>query len=276
MPGSQSQGDAPRLREAEQASWPRMIFVCGCGHSGTSLVTAMLGAHPGIYAINEETGLFVEPDLTPTRVREIFQTKYLPKAAEKGARFLCEKTPAHVHHLDRIRAAFPDALVVIPIRDARDVALSIKRRTGSLRDGYLRWLRDNVVVQRQQLAPTGHTCIFRYEDLISDVDGMLRTLCGLLEIQYDPVMLQYHQDPRAWFGASKALSSAPPTPREHVEFRNWQIKQPVMERRGQWKTHLTRSEIAEVQDACGPLMQYFGYRFEGAETHSQAVPANAG
>jgi len=33
------------------------IHVCGCGHSGTSILTRLIGAHSGIYAIPGETGI---------------------------------------------------------------------------------------------------------------------------------------------------------------------------------------------------------------------------
>ena len=44
-----------------------MIFVCGCGHSGTSLLAAMLGSHKDIYAINVETYCFTRIDLSDPR-----------------------------------------------------------------------------------------------------------------------------------------------------------------------------------------------------------------
>jgi hypothetical protein len=241
-----------------------MIFICGCGHSGTSLVAAMLGSHKEIYAINEETALFTKLTLTNGDIRALIRERYKPLALEKGASFICEKTPLHIHHLPRIRAAFPGAQIVIPVRDARDVALSIRRRIGSLEVGYLRWARDNAVVQREHAAKSADTLIFRYEDLIDDIEGILGTICRRLGLPYDPMMMEYYRDERTWFGAPIEVSSDPPDPKDHVRYRNWQIKQPIMERRGHWRTQLGKREIAMVQGACGQLMEYFGYTLERA------------
>ena len=35
------------------------VFVIGCGHTGTTLIAAMLGAHPSIYSIPKETRALV-------------------------------------------------------------------------------------------------------------------------------------------------------------------------------------------------------------------------
>jgi hypothetical protein len=241
-----------------QRDAPPMIFVCGCGHSGTSLITAMLGVHKDIYAITEETALFTT-GLANDDIREQFRQRYAPRVAEKGAHFLCEKTPNHIHHLARIRATFPGALIVVPVRDPRDVALSIKRRLGRLEAGYNRWRADNSVVQLEGSMRPEDVYIFRYEDLIDDVEGVLAKICRRLDLPYDPAMLEYYRDERVWFGAPRELPADPPSATEHEKFRNWQIKQPIMERRNQWRDHLSKEEIAEIEGVCGGLMDYFGY-----------------
>jgi len=238
-----------------------MIFVCGCGHSGTSLVTAMLGSHGDIYSINEETYLFTRCVLNDSDIRAAFRTKYLPAAQEKGAKYICEKTPIHIGRLDRIRKVFAGAQIFVPVRDPRDVALSIKLRTGRLSDGYLRWIEDNSLVRRELEASAKDLFVFRYEDFIDDLPRTLSDICGRIGLSYDPAMLNYHQDKRPWFGVDESSSSnSIPPPRAHnAQFRNWQIKQPIMERRGLWKANLTRAEINEVQRACEGMMKFYGY-----------------
>ncbi len=234
----------------------RMIFVCGCGHSGTTLLTTMLGTHPDIYAIHEETDVFVHK-LPDDQAKAGIVTKHGPFAREKGARLLCEKTPKHIHDLERIRKLFPGARIVIPIRDPRDVTLSFKKRFGDLR-GAPRWLRDNAVVTREYLARNDDTFIYRYEDFIDDVEGTLKAICAHVGVDFDPKMLNYHEDQQNWFGVSSVPDEAP-DPTNHATFRNWQVKQPIMDRRGLWKTQLTRDEIEAVQTACAGLMGIFRY-----------------
>jgi hypothetical protein len=242
----------------------KMIFVCGCGHSGTSLIAAMLGAHQSIYAINEETYLFAAKNinsmnLSGSEIMRIFSEKYFPAARLKRASFVCEKTPIHVYYLNRMRSVFPGSSIFIPVRDPRDVALSIKLRTGNLREGYLRWLNDNAVVAKEIAVRSKDIFVFRYEDFIADPIAHLKRVCAHIPIGYDQNMLQYHRDPRPWFGAIGATGEQSPTPDKHVEFRNWQIKQPILDRRGRWKTLLTKDEVAEVEGACSNMMKIFGY-----------------
>lgn len=237
----------------------KMIFVCGCGHSGTSLITAMLGAHPQIYAIPEETGWFARLKLSDTEVIRAVTERYVPDAKKKKAAYICEKTPTHLHHMARIQAIFPTASIVIPVRDPRDVALSIKLRTEDLKAGYERWLRDNAVV-RDALVTGKAVFTFKYEDLIENPQHMLSRVCTHIGITYSASMLNYHHDTRSWFGSKTAPTSDVPDAKDHVELRNWQIKQPIMERRGRWKSLLSQDEIVEVEAACSDLMMYFGYR----------------
>jgi hypothetical protein len=238
-----------------------MIFVCGCGHSGTSLLAAMLGSHKDIYAINVETYCFTRIDLSDVGVRERFVETYGPPAQQKGATYICEKTPTHIYHLDRIRRIFPRGRILVPIRDPRDVALSIKLRTGSLREGYVRWNIENAIVRAEIKAGAEDVFVFRYEDFMQDVESTLGQVCRHIGIPYDPMMLNYYQDQRRWFGVAPtdALSSSPPLPSDHVRFRDWQIKQPLMERRGRWKAHLIPAEVSEVEGTCKDLMRFFGY-----------------
>jgi len=236
-----------------------MIFVCGCGHSGTSLITAMLGAHSRIYSIPTETQIFMRPHLSDADIRNEMVSEYMPFVAAKGADRLCEKTPSHLHYIARIREVFETARIVIPVRDPRDVALSIKLRTGDLKLGYERWIRDNTIVLRQLESQAEDTLIFRYEDLIDDLEATLRQVCAHVGVDYETEMLQYHRDQRAWFGSEPNIPVQAPDAKDHVNLRNWQIKQPVMDRRGRWKSHLSPDEISTVQAACESLMSALGY-----------------
>lgn len=240
--------------DAQDFPWG-MIFICGCGHSGTTLLTAMLGAHKDIYSITEETRIFIKDGLSDSDIRRFFLENHAAKATQDGARFLCEKTPMHIHHLHRMRSVFPGASIIIPVRDPRDVALSIKTRTGDLKFGYERWLRDNAVVLREREQNTGDTFIFRYEDFMDDVQGTLVRICDHVGIPYDPAMMEYHQEKRTWFSDQTWTGAAG----EHVKLRNWQVNQPIMERRGRWRDLLTADEITAIEGATKDMMTAFGY-----------------
>jgi hypothetical protein len=223
-----------------------MAFVCGCGHSGTTLVAAMLGAHPSVYAIPHETGAFVDSDVRSARV--LFERDYIPLAMQEGAAVLCEKTPHHVRRIPVMRRAFPGARIVVVIRDARDVAASMMERLGSVQRAVHRWNSDNDLVRYELERGGRDLVIVSYEELIAAPEKTLIAISTRLGIDYHPRMLEFHKDERDWFGDNP-----------HGRFRNWQIHQPLTDRRGRWVKVLSEAEARYIETECRELMTFFGY-----------------
>lgn len=233
-----------------------LILVCGSGHSGTSLITAMLGSHPLIMSINFETRVFAnnsEPDGVNT-----FLAQWRTRAKRAGFRYLCEKTPAHIFQLPLIREVDPSAPVIVPIRDPRDVALSFKKRVGSLDQGIAHWKSANAIV-RKRTERCGDLTIFHYEDLIDDPRETLGRICAEIGLEYSGAMLRFHEDEREWFRSTVRRETEGAHGIDHRDLRNWQIHQPLMDNRGKWRTGLTSAEVSRVESECATLMAYFGY-----------------
>jgi hypothetical protein len=111
---------------------PRCVFICGCPHSGTSLVANILAAHPKIYIPLTETGIFLaDPKIARWRFYHL-----LAKATVRN-KLLVEKTPLHLHQLDKIRRIAKGCCFVIPVRDGRDVAASATHKHGHQRAQYV-------------------------------------------------------------------------------------------------------------------------------------------
>ena len=125
------------------------IFIVGTGRSGTSLLRALLNAHPNIY-ITQEAGFFLWlPRLRRAKTAEAWLRGYQSTAAgallgplpvqarpgaprseaialitammqAKAARFgrgrFGDKTPLHITRLDTIFAAYPEAKVIHVVR----------------------------------------------------------------------------------------------------------------------------------------------------------------
>ena len=70
--------------------------------------------------------------------------KFNVKAVVAGKRRVVEKTPKHIQCIGKILKWSPEAKIIIIVRDGRDVAYSIKQRTGSLEEGIQRWMDDNL------------------------------------------------------------------------------------------------------------------------------------
>ena len=235
-----------------------MIFVCGCPHSGTSLVAAMLGAHSAVFTIPIETYVFARNDSDPVRVRAFFEHY---EAEAQGARYLCEKTPGHTQHFDAIYSIFPEARVIAVVRDPRGVAASMRGRIGRLDAGWQRWNAANRRV-RKLLASERAAHLVHYESLIGDPAATLAELCTFLGLGYEPAMLEYHRDDREWFKAKGRRDNQGAGEKDQREYRNWQIHQPLMDKRFEWRRLLTPEEIAQVEAECAPVMRHFGYEPE--------------
>jgi hypothetical protein len=231
------------------------VFICGCGHSGGSLLANMFAAHPAVFVPLRETGTFL-------RTREQAATMFEGMAHESlaaGKPFLVEKTPRHIRHLDLIREILVRPRFIIPVRDGRDVVASVARRDGYRAvDGIARWIQDNGIVAREQ--ESDDVCVYRHEDLVAEPKAVLRRLCGFSGIPYDPAMLEYHRTRRDWFGV-KSGADGRLANTTHEQFRNWQINQPIFDSAGRWRSELSEADLRPLLDGEGRrLMEWFGYR----------------
>lgn len=238
----------------------RNIFIAGCGHTGTTLMNAVLGSHPKICSIPEETEAFLRIQSTP-ELKEFFSAK--SGEASKPCTYLCEKTPRHVHHLAKIFECFPDARVILMMRDGRDVVASLKFRTRQLLPSIERWLRDTQATLAWKDDP--RVRIVTYESFIEDPKAVLAGICAFLGLAYDESMLRFHEDPREWRGAVAARiepdSTAPDGTHNATQRarRNRQIHQPIFDARGTWRTGLTADDLAAFDRLAGGLMEDIGY-----------------
>jgi hypothetical protein len=231
----------------------KVAFVCGCGHSGTTLLARILGAHPQIFVPSNETNAFLDEARMAGRVARLQKN-----TLASGKAYLVEKTPRHVRRMDFIRAKVPGAKFVIIVRDGRDVTASIAKRTdGDFAAALERWVKDNARVLKERRHKDVH--VLRYEDIITDSEGTIRKVCDFLGLPYDEAMLRYHEKPANWFGRKEIRAVGRPG-KEHGDLRNWQVNQPIYDGRGRWKTDLPEEFRAKF--ATGEpreIMSAFGY-----------------
>lgn len=107
------------------------------------------------------------------------------------------KDPGDMLRIDRIDGWFPDARFVHIVRDGRDACLS-QRDQAFGHDDLLAcaadWGRQVWWVRRMGriLGPSRYHEL-RYEDLVTDPERELRSLCRTLTLEYDAAMLSYHR-----------------------------------------------------------------------------------
>ena len=231
----------------------RHIFICGCGHSGTSLMANMFASHPKVFIPLRETEAFLDHETAQTNWAEV-----IAEARASGKSILAEKTPRHVHAVQLIRSLVPNAQFVVMMRDGRDVAASFIKRFGKAAKGRKRWVTDNEAI----LPFLGDADVYlqRYEDLIADPEAALRGVCAFTRISYAPEMLRFHETNRLWFGVEDGDRGDGRNGLEHRKLRNWQINQPIFDGRGAWRDLLDEDEIAAFSAGSErALLDRFGY-----------------
>lgn len=241
------------------------IFVGGCGHSGTSLITAILGAHSRIFAIPVETGVFLK-SLTDTEIRKTLDD-LVAANTKPNLSYFCEKTPGHVLRSKEIIKVYPNAKLVFIVRDPRDVVASFKRREVPPTKSIARWTKANKAVLAARRTDNSH--VVKFEELVADTKGTLIPLCKFLGIEFQDGMLDYWKDDREWFDAKERRAVETPVGEGHRVHRNWQIHQPIMNNRvGTFQDELSPAEIRSICDQTSKIASRFGYEL-AEETENQ-------
>ena len=210
----------------------------------------------------------VEPFNTADALRAFYRLY----ADKHGKTRWGDKTPDYVRKMKKIRKTLPEARFVHVIRDGRDAGLSqnarmIKRGKQPLppREMARRW-RKRIIKSREDAAEIagGEYLEVRYEDLVADTEAVLRRVCELVELEYDPVMLSYHERAserlQEMAGALPATRARPEREAgERVAAHEMTTKPPDPERLAVWKREMNEPENAEFEQAAGYLLDELGY-----------------
>jgi hypothetical protein len=107
------------------------------------------------------------------------------------------KSTFMVHYTAEVRSVYPDARFILLIRDPRDVAVSARRSVFSPCHPVLSaqlWAKQQAVgITLLDSLPSQSIHMLRYEDLLAAPDETIRSLCGFLDEDFEPGMLQFFE-----------------------------------------------------------------------------------
>lgn len=229
------------------------IFIVGCGHSGTSVLLRILDMHPGIYGVPYESRAF----LKSTGKIKIACLTWNKNTIAAGKHRWAEKTPNHIHAINRILEIYPSAKILLIIRDGRDVAVSLRKRTGNFAEGVSRWVNDN----RAGETYWNHPQVFRlkYEDLVRNFDEVVAEICAFIEEPFDEAMRNFHQRKMHLFKAKQTSPVENASGEFHNQHRNWQINQQLFDGSGRWQGEMTLEEKNLFKQKAGQMLIEYGY-----------------
>jgi hypothetical protein len=190
------------------------------------------------------------------------------KADDEGARRWGEKTPRHVFRISEILECFPDARVVVLVRDPRAVVLSYRdwRSQGgfdldadpghaaALTEEERRAKRSyNIILQSmlwkssvgaalgaQGRSGSDRVLLLRYEHLLESPEATASVVCEWLGLEMTPDLLD--------------------VPVHNSSFSAFDLHGGIRaEARDRWKQRLSDHEVAVIQRVCGATMVGAGY-----------------
>jgi Sulfotransferase family len=180
-------------------------------------------------------------------------TVYAVYAAQQGKPRWGDKTPMYMQNLRLLERLFPDARFVHLIRDGRDAALSfLSMPRGIVTETWMhprtpsdfgcQW-RAEVAAARSLGRRVGRRYLeVRYEELVADVEAVLRTICAFAALEYEPGMADY--------AGNVDVSQKPHQQR---------LMQPPTTGVRDWRTQLAAAEAAAFEEVAGDLLHELGY-----------------
>lgn len=202
---------------ADRGSGPRPIFIVGMPRSGTTLIEAVLGAHPKVLALGERPAMrqvlhehlsLVAQGGTPdegalAKWRQIVLDGVDTNPAIAA---FADKHPRNLEAAGLITRLFPDARIVMLRRNPVETGLSIFRQEfskywefahdladiGHFQGGYAR-----LMAHWASVLPASNVTTIQYEEFVGDFEAQARALVEFCGLEWDPACLDYANSPRA-------------------------------------------------------------------------------
>lgn len=254
---------------------PAPAFLVGFPRSGTTMTEQILAAHPRISTSDEEPlldpvgrklveGAADRLDI-PSRLERLdadtvadLRRAYWDNAKslfdiESDDRLFVDKLPLNIVDLAMINAVFPDARVLIALRDPRDVCLSC----------FMQWFVPNPAMVQLLTLPSaaafyeavmslyleirGELTLswlqVRYEDTVTDLEAQGRRIIDLLGLDWHEDLLRFQDKAKA--RAIRTPSYAAVTEKVHTRAI------------GRWRNY--EQQFERLQAGLAPFVSEFGY-----------------
>jgi hypothetical protein len=204
-------------------------------------------------------------ELDPVNAADVVRTFYAMYSEREGKSRYGDKTPGYLQHMLRIQRVLPEARFIHTIRDGRDVALSHMRMNwgpATYAESAALWV--SRISKARRLAPRiDHYSEVRFEDLVNDTEGTLRQVCDIIDLDYDPAMLDYHEraEERLKEKAVDLVRRDRPNQPAATRMESHRLAKepPRPDRLGRWREKMTDAEVAEYEAIAGPLLKELGY-----------------
>ena len=204
----------------------------------------------------------------PRSVHRIVWELLLRSGERTGARIVMDKSLDSVHYADELMRLFPDMLFVNIVRDPRAQVASMNRAIIHDFDSTLNartWAEAHRAARALVERYPERVLTLRYEDFLADQEQVLRAICGFLDIDFLPEMLDVAHSPEA-LQISKMSAL-------------WESNcfAPIMANADKFKKQLSIDEIRAIETLTQEGMRQYGYQrmTEGDAVIDEALLAAA-
>lgn len=264
----------PASVQPSRLTGPAPVFQVGFPRSGTTLLEQMLDAHPGIETLEEQDA--IGPIIqaigdTPERLARLsslatdeinaLRAAYWRAARSDGppetGRVFIDKYPMNLVWLGPLMRIFPDAKIILCLRDPRDCVLSAFQQRFAVNPEMYRTLEmsdcarlyDAAMRAGQAALASGHAVpvhTVRYEDVVADFKAVMAPLIRFLGLEWDEAIEGYREK-----AATKRIKT-PSAP---------QVVQPLYGSSiGKWRSYAFALE--PVQGMLASWIERYGYETE--------------
>lgn len=180
-----------------------------------------------------------------------------------------DKNNFYLNHIAQLADLYPEARFIHIVRDGRDVACSyreLSKRTfkseyapnlsSDVETIAQEWKRNIKTVQNafSELSSEQRVEI-RFDDLVLNTEEYLRKLCEFIEVEYSPLMLNYHD-----INATQQL--------EPVKTMEWKVKTlcpPQSDTVSRYLYDLSAEEIKQFEDVSGGILVQYCFDMDNGE-----------
>ncbi|ABG51866.1 sulfotransferase [Trichodesmium erythraeum IMS101] len=181
----------------------------------------------------------------------VFSSVYDIYAEAWDAKIWCCKSLANVHYFPQINAYLPNAKYLYLYRDGRDVAVSFKEAVVGQKHFFhiaQQWRKDQHAALKIKKQLRGEQFFsLSYEDLINSPELSLYNLCGFLELEFSPTMLDFYNSREA----SNTSSSS-------TLWSN--VSKPIIKKNSnKFLSKATKEEVKIFESVAGDVLDSLGY-----------------
>lgn len=219
-------------------------FVVGCGHSGTTLISGKLGNHQNVFLVKRESQIFLPKKGLLYGKSACEQWYYIAK--QLGMTHVLEKTPKHVHCINRIKSVLPESKFILITRNPADNIASLYERFNDLEFCIERWIMDNK--ELYNWIDSKSTYLIKYKELTKNPKEKFREICDFLNLPWNKTILKASK-------TSYEKGNLDTTGRKRYN----QVSKEIYCREGRWKETLSEDQYDIVVERTSELANKLDY-----------------